>query len=182
MVLGICDLNFSNYQSRGIPAVSVPRDKRPLLFVTGSSRIYVRMPFLVESPEPLSPQRRYFGQFPVARHTFVVRYYMVRAKRCSRCHTYLLVLPSFEPSQGRFASHEHLLSFTIATLSEFSMWMFCVECSMTTLNLSGTLQTSTGQCLDMMVQGEATVAQLRGYINSTAGFEAAGPSKRLLYK
>eukprot|EP00752_Nemacystus_decipiens_P010049 g8959.t1 len=31
------------------------------------------------------------------------------------------------------------------------------------------VQTSTGQCLDMMVQGGATVAQLRGYINSTAG-------------
>eukprot|EP00903_Cladosiphon_okamuranus_P014853 g13754.t1 len=44
------------------------------------------------------------------------------------------------------------------------------------------VQTSTGQCLDMMVQGGATIAQLRGYINSTAGFEAAGPSKRLLYK
>ena len=34
----------------------------------------------------------------------------------------------------------------------------------------------------MKVQGEATVAQLRGYINSTAGFAAAGPSKRLLYR
>ncbi|CAM9837616.1 unnamed protein product [Pylaiella littoralis] len=44
------------------------------------------------------------------------------------------------------------------------------------------VQTSTGQCLDMMVQGGATVAQLRGYINSTAGFEAAGPSTRLLYR
>lgn len=50
------------------------------------------------------------------------------------------------------------------------------------LNLAGILQMSTGQCLDMMVQAGATVAQLRGYINSTAGFEAAGPSKRLLYR
>lgn len=44
------------------------------------------------------------------------------------------------------------------------------------------LQTSTGQYLDMKVQGEATIAQLRGYINSTAGFTAAGASKRLLYR
>ncbi|CAM9647992.1 unnamed protein product, partial [Ectocarpus sp. 4 AP-2014] len=44
------------------------------------------------------------------------------------------------------------------------------------------VQTSTGQCLDMMVQGGATVAQLRGYINSAAGFAAAGPSKRLVYR
>lgn len=47
---------------------------------------------------------------------------------------------------------------------------------------AGTIQTSAGQCLDMMVQGGATVAQLRGYINSAAGFAAAGPSKRLLYR
>ncbi|CAM9285916.1 unnamed protein product, partial [Scytosiphon promiscuus] len=44
------------------------------------------------------------------------------------------------------------------------------------------VQMTTGPCLDMMVQGGATVAQLRGYINSTAGFVAAGPSKRLLYR
>ncbi len=50
------------------------------------------------------------------------------------------------------------------------------------LNRDQPLQTSTGQYLDMKVQREATVAQLRGYINSTAGFAAAGPSKRLLYR
>ncbi|CAM9098195.1 unnamed protein product, partial [Hapterophycus canaliculatus] len=44
------------------------------------------------------------------------------------------------------------------------------------------VQMSTGPCLDMIVQGGATVSQLRGYINSTAGFMAAGPSKRLLYR
>lgn len=75
-----------------------------------------------------------------------------------------------------------MVAFNLAAFTYISKLDFVVMWSMTMPNLTGILQTSTGQCLDMMVQGAATVAQLRGYINSTAGFEAAGPSKRLLYR
>ena len=47
---------------------------------------------------------------------------------------------------------------------------------------SCSVQLNTGQCLNMMVNGGATVAQLRGYIDSAAGFSVAGPSTRLIYR